>query len=88
GGGYVVGWLPIVSDKKLHSGKPSWVDFKNTIWHKSFSRIISSLASKSKMGQWFTCLDGIERWFFLCILILSTDFEEQRVFNCGLLLFH
>ncbi|KAG0699084.1 hypothetical protein DFH29DRAFT_983675 [Suillus ampliporus] len=71
GGGYVV------SDEKLHSGKPSWVDFKNTVWHKSFSRIISSLASKSKMGQWFTCLDGIERWFFLCILILLADFEEH-----------
>ncbi|KAG2101790.1 hypothetical protein BD769DRAFT_1697154 [Suillus cothurnatus] len=79
GGGYVVGWLPIVNDEKLHSGKPSWVNFKNTVWHKSFSRILSSLASKSKTGQWFTCLDGIERWFFLCILILSADFEEQCV---------
>ncbi|KAG0692246.1 hypothetical protein DFH29DRAFT_985855 [Suillus ampliporus] len=77
GSGYVVGWLPIT--EKLHSGKPSWVDFKNTVWHKLFSRIISLLASKSKMGQWFTCLDGIERWFFLCILILSADFEEQCV---------
>ncbi|KAG1842596.1 hypothetical protein F4604DRAFT_1689833 [Suillus subluteus] len=53
GGGYVVGWLPIVKDEKLHSGKPSWVDFKNTVWHKSFARIISSLASKSQTGQWF-----------------------------------
>jgi hypothetical protein len=33
------------------------------------------------------CLDGIERWFFLCILILSADFEEQWGFNCGLFLF-
>ncbi|KAG1833304.1 hypothetical protein DFJ58DRAFT_719440 [Suillus subalutaceus] len=77
GGGYVVGWLLIVKDEKLHSGKPSWVDFKNTVWHKSFARIISLLASKSQTGQWFECLDGIKRWFFLCILILSTDFEEH-----------
>ncbi|KAG1861785.1 hypothetical protein DFJ58DRAFT_744178 [Suillus subalutaceus] len=81
GGGYVVGWLPIVKDEKLHSGKPSWVDFKNTVWHKSFARIISSLASKSQMGQWFECLDGVKRWFFLCILILSADFEEQSVMS-------
>ncbi|KAG1773661.1 hypothetical protein EV702DRAFT_1181089 [Suillus placidus] len=81
GGGYVVGWLPIVKDEKLHSGKPSWVDFKNTVWHKSFARIISSLASKSQTGQWFECLDGVKRWFFLCILILSADFEEQSVMS-------
>ncbi|KAG1736847.1 uncharacterized protein EDB91DRAFT_1083207 [Suillus paluster] len=70
-----------VKDKKLHSGKPSWVDFKNTVWHKSFARIISSLASKSQTGQWFKCLDGVQRWFFLCILILSADFEEQSVMS-------
>lgn len=81
GGGYVVGWLLIVKDEKLHSGKPSWVDFKNTVWHKSFARIISSLASKSQTGQWFECLDGITCWFFLCILILSADFEEQSVMS-------
>ncbi|KAG1838007.1 hypothetical protein F4604DRAFT_1885610 [Suillus subluteus] len=81
GSGYVVGWLPIVKDEKLHSGKPSWVDFKNTVWHKSFARIISSLASKSQTGQWFECLDGVKRWFFLCILILSADFEEQSVMS-------
>ncbi|KAG2051294.1 hypothetical protein BDR06DRAFT_890077, partial [Suillus hirtellus] len=52
-------------------------NFKNVIWHKSFTRIISSLASKSKMRQWFECLDSIMCWFFLCILILSADFEEQ-----------
>ncbi|KAG1907618.1 uncharacterized protein F5891DRAFT_938880, partial [Suillus fuscotomentosus] len=70
-----------VEDEKLHSGKPSWVNFKNAVWHKSFARIISLLASKSKMGQWFECLDGVMRWFFLCILILSADFEEQCVMS-------
>ncbi|KAG1829882.1 hypothetical protein EV424DRAFT_1585853 [Suillus variegatus] len=81
GGGYVVGWLPIVKDEKLHSGKPSWVDFKNTIWHTSFARIISLLASKSQTGQWLECLDGVTHWFFLCILILSMDFKEQSVMS-------
>ncbi|KAG0707969.1 hypothetical protein DFH29DRAFT_979579 [Suillus ampliporus] len=56
GGGYVVGWLPIV-----------------------FSRILSSLTSKSNTGQWFECLDHLSRWFFPSILILSADYEEQCV---------
>jgi hypothetical protein len=66
-----------VKEDKDHAGKPSWVNFKNAVWHESFSRIISSLVEKSRTGQWFACLDGISRWFFLCVLILSADYEEQ-----------
>jgi len=47
GGGYVVGWLPVVKEDKEHAGKPAWVNFKSTVWHKSLERILSSLASKS-----------------------------------------
>ncbi|KAG2111909.1 uncharacterized protein F5147DRAFT_744606 [Suillus discolor] len=78
--GYLV-YAHLVEDEKLYSGKPSWVNFKNTVWHQSFAWIISLLASKSQTGQWFECLVGIKHWFFLCILILSADFEEQGVFD-------
>ncbi|KAG1838310.1 hypothetical protein F4604DRAFT_1997251 [Suillus subluteus] len=81
GSGYVVGWLPIVKEDRDHAGKPSWVNFKNTIWHESFLKILSSLASKSHTGQWFECPDNIQRWFFLIILILSADYEEQCVIS-------
>ncbi|KAG1838317.1 hypothetical protein F4604DRAFT_1997182 [Suillus subluteus] len=81
GSGYVVGWLPIVEEDKDYAGKPSWVNFKNAVWHESFQRITSSLASKSRVGQWFTCMDGVERWFFLVVLILSADYEEQCVMS-------
>ncbi|KAG1881469.1 hypothetical protein C8R48DRAFT_744221 [Suillus tomentosus] len=77
GGGYVVGWLPIVKDEKDHAGKPSWVNFKNAVWHEAFLKILSPLASKSSTGQWFECLDSIQRWFFPSILILSADYKEQ-----------
>ncbi|KAG1879198.1 hypothetical protein F4604DRAFT_1579346 [Suillus subluteus] len=77
GSGYIVGWLPIVAEDKAQAGKASWVNFKNSVWHKSFARITSSFASKSKTGQWYSCLDGVDRWFFLCVLILSADYEEQ-----------
>ncbi|KAG1763075.1 hypothetical protein EDD22DRAFT_979489 [Suillus occidentalis] len=39
------------------------------------------LASKSRVGQWFACMDGVERWFFLVVLILSADYEEQCVMS-------
>ncbi|KAG2060446.1 hypothetical protein BDR06DRAFT_1053585, partial [Suillus hirtellus] len=55
----------------------AWANFKATVWHKSFERILSSLAAKSKTGQWLECLDVVQRWFFLLILILSSNFEEQ-----------
>ncbi|KAG1816991.1 hypothetical protein EV424DRAFT_1624504 [Suillus variegatus] len=81
GSGYIVGWLPIVTEDKEHAGKSSWVNFKNMVWHESFGRITSSLASKSRTGQWYSCLDGIDRWFFLCLLILSADYEEQCIMS-------
>ncbi|KAG1813563.1 uncharacterized protein BJ212DRAFT_1447796 [Suillus subaureus] len=77
GGGYIVGWLPVVKEDKAHASKLAWANFKATVWHKSFERILSSLAAKSKTGQWLECLDIVQHWFFLLILILSSDFEEQ-----------
>ncbi|KAG2067656.1 hypothetical protein BDR04DRAFT_1129523 [Suillus decipiens] len=61
---------PVILEDKDYAGKPSWVNFKNTVWHKSFCRITALLALKSKMGQWFACMDGVLHWFFLCMLIL------------------
>ncbi|KAG2036604.1 hypothetical protein BDR03DRAFT_934392 [Suillus americanus] len=68
GGGYIVGWLPVAN-------------FKATVWHKSFEQILSSLATKSSMGQWFECLDRVQCWFFPLILILLSDFEEQSTMS-------
>ncbi|KAG2110154.1 hypothetical protein BD769DRAFT_1630365 [Suillus cothurnatus] len=81
GGGYVVGWLPVVKEDKEFAKKPGWVNFKNKVWHQAFLRILASLTSKSKTGQWFECLDRLSRWFFPSILILSADYEEQCVMS-------
>ncbi|KAG1731038.1 hypothetical protein EDD22DRAFT_1014271, partial [Suillus occidentalis] len=81
GSGYVVGWLPIVKEDRDQAGKPSWVNFKNAVWHESFSKILSSLALKSHTGQWFDCPDNVPRWFFPIILILSADYEEQCIMS-------
>ncbi|KAG2056809.1 hypothetical protein BDR06DRAFT_988418 [Suillus hirtellus] len=78
GSGYIVGWLLIVEDRD-QAGKPSWVNFKNAVWHESFSKILSLLASKSHTGQWFDCPDNVPQWFFPIILILSADYEEKCI---------
>ncbi|KAH7906115.1 hypothetical protein BJ138DRAFT_1223855 [Hygrophoropsis aurantiaca] len=79
GGGRVVGWLPIVKEDKVHSGKPAFVNFKNVVWHKSFKKVLESITEHSHTGCWVECFDKIARWFFPFILILSADYGEQCV---------
>ncbi|KAG2063088.1 hypothetical protein BDR04DRAFT_1131147 [Suillus decipiens] len=55
---------------------PSFINFKNVVWHKSFKCLLKSLAPLSKTGFWVKCWDGIKHLFYLCILILSADYEE------------
>ncbi|KAG1849777.1 hypothetical protein F4604DRAFT_1971059 [Suillus subluteus] len=76
----------LIQEDKDYAGKPGWVNFKNTVWHESFRSITASLASKSKTGQWFACMDDVSRWFFLCVLILSADYEEQLDDSCAVVM--
>ncbi|KAG2157658.1 uncharacterized protein EDB93DRAFT_1238515 [Suillus bovinus] len=78
GGGYIVGWLPVVKEDKQHSSKLAWANFKATVWHKSFERILTSLATKSNTGQWLDCLDRVQHWFFPLILILLSLMSLTR----------
>ncbi|KAG2158730.1 uncharacterized protein EDB93DRAFT_1290809 [Suillus bovinus] len=79
GGGRLVGWLPIVEEDRKYSGTQSFVNFKNVVWHKSFKRLLKSIALLSKTGCWVMCWDNIKRLFYPLILILSADYEEQCV---------
>ncbi|KAH9038489.1 hypothetical protein EDB85DRAFT_2287447 [Lactarius pseudohatsudake] len=81
GGGRVVGWLPIVPEDPMGHKKPSFVNFKRTIWHESFSMIVQLIVTHSKTGCWLECGDGVERWLFPIVLILSADYEEQCVMS-------
>ncbi|KAH9017269.1 hypothetical protein EDB85DRAFT_2203032 [Lactarius pseudohatsudake] len=67
---------PVPEDPMGHK-KPSFVNFKRTIWHESFSMIVQSIVTHSKTGCWLECGDGVERWLFPIVLILSADYEEQ-----------
>ncbi|KAG1905761.1 uncharacterized protein F5891DRAFT_1125792 [Suillus fuscotomentosus] len=85
-GGRVVGWLPIVNENQKDSGKASFVNFKNVVWHESFLQLIESVIQHSKTGYWFDCGDLIRRLLWPIILILSADYEEQCIMSliCGL----
>ncbi|KAG1785490.1 uncharacterized protein HD556DRAFT_1249795, partial [Suillus plorans] len=86
-GGHVVGWLPIVKEDKKHLGKPAFVNFKNVVWHTSFLKILDCLVPLSRFGSSVKCWDDLIRVFYLIVLILSADYEEQAVMAliCGLM---
>jgi len=52
---------------------------KRIVWHKAFLEILKSIESFAEVGCMFNCADGILRWIFPLILILSADYEEQWV---------
>ncbi|KAH8980970.1 hypothetical protein EDB86DRAFT_2813253 [Lactarius hatsudake] len=81
GSGRVVGWLPIVKEDPNERMKPVFVNFKRTVWHESFFMIVQSITTHSKTGCWIECGDGVRRWLFPIILILSADYEEQCVMS-------
>ncbi|KAG1893663.1 uncharacterized protein F5891DRAFT_985645 [Suillus fuscotomentosus] len=81
GGGYLVGWLPIVPADSDEDGKLSYTNLKKVVWHKSFKILLKTLSLISKTGFAHQCYDGILCWLFPLILILSADYEEQYVIS-------
>ncbi|KAG2057487.1 hypothetical protein BDR06DRAFT_980881 [Suillus hirtellus] len=77
GGGCIVGWLPIVSEKADEEGKTGFVNFKHIVWHKSFLKLLELIVQYSKTGYVHQCFDMIICWLFPILLILSADYEEQ-----------
>ncbi|KAG9310133.1 hypothetical protein JVU11DRAFT_9748 [Chiua virens] len=77
GGGAVVGWLPIVPEDANEEGKLGYTTLKRVVWHESFLKLLEEFIEFSKSGYLHVCHDGIERWLFPIILILSADYEEQ-----------
>ncbi|KAJ7058844.1 hypothetical protein C8F01DRAFT_1085338 [Mycena amicta] len=81
GGGEIVGWLPVSQveeDSEFH-GKPDFVNFKNAVWHESFYKLLESIVSPSKTGEWVHCGHGQQRCLYPVIFILAADYEEVCV---------
>ncbi|KAF8123035.1 hypothetical protein EV363DRAFT_1550073 [Boletus edulis] len=74
--GCIIGWLPIVPEQAKDESKKTWTNFKCVIWHESFTKLLEAMFQLSWTGYKHKCYDGIERWFFVLILILSADYKE------------
>jgi Plavaka transposase len=70
-----------VKDTPKEKNKPEFTTLKRRVWHQSFLVIIRSIAALSKTGCWLECGDGVKRWLFPTVLILSADYEEQYVIS-------
>lgn len=68
--------LQVSEDESAQNNK-DFVNFKRVVWHKSFIKLLASIKNYSHIGCWITCGDGVLRWLFPCIFILSADYEEQ-----------
>ncbi|KAI0700322.1 hypothetical protein BC835DRAFT_1304172 [Cytidiella melzeri] len=80
GGGRVVGFVPIVGANAAEQGKPSFVNWKNAVFHEAFRAFLKIVARLSKVGQVVHCGNRISRVLFPYIHILSADYEEQCCF--------
>ncbi|KAI6037085.1 hypothetical protein PISMIDRAFT_52546, partial [Pisolithus microcarpus 441] len=54
-----------------------FANFKNTVWHHSFKKLLETIEKESQTGCWVNCWDGIARCFFPIVLILSANYKEQ-----------
>ncbi|EMD38370.1 hypothetical protein CERSUDRAFT_113535, partial [Gelatoporia subvermispora B] len=78
GGGRVVGWLPIV-DGDTSRDSFEEADFKRIIWHEASWKCLESLIGPAQFGEWMKAGDGVDRWLFPVIILVSSDYEEQCV---------
>ncbi|KAG0704425.1 hypothetical protein DFH29DRAFT_981528 [Suillus ampliporus] len=69
----------IVKEDKNHSGKPTFVNFKNVVWHASFLKILACLVSLLKFGSAIKYWDDVIHILYPIVLTLFTDYEEQVV---------
>ncbi|EIW83675.1 hypothetical protein CONPUDRAFT_50298, partial [Coniophora puteana RWD-64-598 SS2] len=86
GGGCVVGWLPILEDNSEEDGTLAYTTLKRVLWHDSVRKLFENAQDSSKNGFFYEkCHDGVPRWLYFMILILSADYEEQTtmVLNRG-----
>ncbi|PSR71516.1 hypothetical protein PHLCEN_2v12599 [Hermanssonia centrifuga] len=77
GVGRVVGLLPIIEEELQNTKTPSFINWKHVVWHKLFAKVLKLLEQLAKTGWRTKCGDGILRWLFPLLLILSADYEEQ-----------
>ncbi|KAG2156018.1 uncharacterized protein EDB93DRAFT_1239132 [Suillus bovinus] len=79
GGGQMVSWLPIVPEDSEEDSKLLYMNLKHVVWHEGFFKLLKTIILHAKTGYTHLCYDGIVRWLYVFILLLSADYEEQYV---------
>ncbi|KAG1766129.1 hypothetical protein EV702DRAFT_1204297 [Suillus placidus] len=69
---------PVPEDSK-EDGKLSYVNLKWVVWHDVFLKLPETIIRYAKTGYAHLCSDGIVRWLYAFILLLSADYEGQCV---------
>jgi Plavaka transposase len=70
---------PKVKEDADKTGKKTFINMKNIIWHEAVRGLLESIELHSKTGCNVHCGDGVWRVIVPVILILSADYEEQCV---------
>ncbi|KAJ8701072.1 hypothetical protein PTI98_004035 [Pleurotus ostreatus] len=79
GGGFMVGWLPIIEELAPEKGKTKWTNHKATIYHLAMGVILEDIIAHSHTGFAVKCGDGVQRSLYPCVPIKSADYEEDCV---------
>ncbi|KAJ8690115.1 hypothetical protein PTI98_011573 [Pleurotus ostreatus] len=79
GGGFMVGWLPVIEELASETHKTKWTNHKATIYHLAMGVILEDIITHSHTGFAVKCGDSIQRTLYPCIPIKSADYEEVCV---------
>ncbi|KAL4251298.1 hypothetical protein AB1N83_013827, partial [Pleurotus pulmonarius] len=79
GGGFMVGWLPVIDELAAEKGKTQWTNHKFTVWHLAMGVILEDIIAHSHTGFAVKCGDGVQRSLYPCVPIKSADYEEDCV---------
>ena len=60
-------------------GTEEFAELKGAVWHECLHVILAEIRRIAMVGEEVLCGDDIVRCFYLVLLILSADYEEQSV---------
>ncbi|KDQ33978.1 hypothetical protein PLEOSDRAFT_1033035, partial [Pleurotus ostreatus PC15] len=79
GGGFMIGWLPVMEEPASETHKRKWKNHKAIIYHRAMEIILQDIINHSHTGFAVICGDGIQRTLYPCIPVKSADYEEDCI---------
>ncbi|KAF8593737.1 hypothetical protein BDV93DRAFT_516331 [Ceratobasidium sp. AG-I] len=89
GGGRVVGWLPVIDENALDSGKTSFANARCAAWHAGMAELLRTIKNEARMGyaMYLTSRHALREekqlWrLFPSLFLVSADYDEQLIIAC------